>query len=61
MELQQVLGNNTISGLCAECHGDFHGSSDDIGSSSPWLRHPTDIQLPGTGTEYYKYNAGTGT
>ena len=54
-------GNNTISGLCAECHGDFHGSSDDIGSSSPWLRHPTDIVLPGgTGKEYYKYNGGDG-
>ncbi len=48
---------NTISGLCAECHGNFHGSeSGETGSSSsPWTRHPTDISLPGAGTEYAKY------
>ena len=49
----------TISYLCAECHGQFH--SDIGGTSSPWLRHPTDIYLPSdTSKEYYKYNGGTG-
>jgi len=43
---------HTISYFCAECHGDFHS---DIGSSSPWLRHPTDIVLPDSG-EYANYN-----
>jgi len=47
--------SNTISGLCAECHGNFHYSTD-IGSASPWLRHPTDIILPSTG-EYTGYTA----
>ncbi|MCJ7615828.1 MAG: hypothetical protein MUO43_04755 [Desulfobacterales bacterium] len=45
-------GGNTISGLCAECHGNFHGpQSGDIasGTASPWLRHPTDIVLTNSG------------
>jgi hypothetical protein len=51
-------GGGTISGLCAECHGDFHGpgtAGEDIGTSSPWLRHPTDVVLPSSG-EYANYN-----
>lgn len=48
-------GGNTISGLCSECHGNFHGSSDIGGTSSPFERHPTDIVLPDTG-EYQYYN-----
>jgi hypothetical protein len=56
---------NTISGFCATCHGNFHtlsggyyGDEAGIGSStsSPFKRHPTDIPLPGVGTEYYSYN-----
>ncbi len=58
--------NNTMSGLCAECHGYFHGTeSSNIGSASPWLRHPIDIILPGASIssikEYQFYNGGTGT
>ena len=50
----------SISGLCAECHGNFHGQSSDIGTG-PWLRHPTDIILPSTVTkEYQYYNACAG-
>lgn len=45
---------DTISELCAECHGVFHMSSG-IGTASPWLRHPTDAILPATG-EYQYYN-----
>jgi predicted CXXCH cytochrome family protein len=37
----------TISDFCAECHGNFHISgSSGIGSSSSWLRHPTDVLIP---------------
>ena len=47
--------NNTVSGLCAECHGYFHGTSQgEVGSQDPWLRHPTDIALPADG-EYMSY------
>lgn len=52
--------NNTISGFCATCHGNFHtlssGASDGIGTdiSSPFIRHPTDIVLPDSG-EYQHY------
>jgi len=47
---------NTISGLCAECHGNFHGITNDIGddATSPFTRHPTDIVLKGSG-EYTIY------
>lgn len=46
----------TISGLCSECHGSFHGT-DSIGgdTSSPFTRHPTDIALPTSG-EYNNYS-----
>lgn len=50
----------SISGLCAECHGNFHGGSTDIGTSAgSWIRHPIDIVLPATG-EYQYYNDSTG-
>jgi hypothetical protein len=42
---------NTISGLCAECHGYYHGiSQDETGEygHTPWRRHPTDVVLEGT-------------
>jgi hypothetical protein len=51
---------NTISYLCAECHGKFHtwiGGSGEVYSGtaqSPWLRHPTDIALKNAG-EYASY------
>lgn len=42
--------NNTISGFCATCHGNFH-SIQGIGGSitSPFTRHPTDIVLKNEG------------
>jgi len=45
--------SETISSLCGQCHGDFH-SSGGVGSSSPWLRHPTDKVLNFSG-EYANY------
>ncbi len=53
-------GNNqTISALCARCHGDYHGVAE-TGSPSPWIRHPTDYDLGATpaGSEYRSYNGG---
>lgn len=50
---------DTISELCAECHGDYHRSYE-VGFSSPWSRHPTDIVLPSSG-EYGEYNTPIGT
>ena len=50
-------GGNTISGLCAECHGNFHQGADVTEQSpvqSPWLRHSTDIVLTNSG-EYTSY------
>jgi hypothetical protein len=48
---------DTISYLCSECHGNFHtwtGGPAEVGTASPWLRHPTDIVLSGAG-EYASY------
>jgi len=41
-----VYGSGTtgISELCAECHGQFHGSGN-TGSATPFTRHPTDNLL----------------
>jgi len=47
---------DTISYSCAQCHGVFHS---DIGTESPWLRHPTDVVLPASG-EYNEYNPDNG-
>jgi hypothetical protein len=54
--------SNTISGFCSTCHGAFHfmgwmDGDPGIGSnsSSPFMRHPTDVLLPGSG-EYADYN-----
>jgi predicted CXXCH cytochrome family protein len=48
---------DTISYLCSQCHGKLHtweGGASEVGTSSPWLRHPTDIALNNTG-EYASY------
>jgi hypothetical protein len=63
--------NNSISGFCGTCHGNFHGTiggtgsgtTDGIGiggSSSPFKRHPSDITLPTSGeyVNYTSYNLG---
>ena len=40
-------GDDTISALCAQCHGDFHITTQ---STSNWVRHPTENLLPSSGT-----------
>jgi len=58
--------SETISALCTQCHPSYHDTGslpggDDlvIGTGlSPWLRHPTDITLPGLG-EYTAYGGPT--
>jgi hypothetical protein len=51
----QTYDSTTISYLCSQCHGQFHNGTGNVGTSSPWLRHPTDVRLPGDG-EYADYN-----
>jgi hypothetical protein len=42
--------NNTISGFCATCHGNFHIIQEIGGSTtSPFTRHPTDIVIKNEG------------
>jgi predicted CXXCH cytochrome family protein len=52
---------DTISFLCAECHGVLHtDAANDFSGRTPWRRHPTDIALPGGTTEYADYNPDNG-
>lgn len=59
--------SQTISFLCAECHGDYHSGSgtlgaleDDIAVGSPWLRHPTDFDMNNVSSkEYGLYNGAS--
>lgn len=47
----------TISAFCQGCHIDFH---ENMGVSSPWIRHPNDILLPtDAATEYAAYDPTT--
>lgn len=43
----------SISELCASCHGTYHTAAGTTAQGSspwgPWLRHPTDYELPATG------------
>jgi predicted CXXCH cytochrome family protein len=69
-----VADSQTISYLCAECHGLFHsndgataGSGIIVGDPTidnvnPWLRHPTDFALSSTdaGSEYLSYASAAG-
>ncbi|NVL90177.1 MAG: cytochrome c3 family protein [Desulfobacterales bacterium] len=51
-----ISSTNTISGFCGTCHGNFHflaGIGGD--TSSPFTRHPTDVDLPGGTTEFAAY------
>ncbi|MEW5746844.1 MAG: cytochrome c3 family protein [Nitrospirota bacterium] len=50
-----LTNQKTVSAFCAGCHSVFH---DEMGSGSPWLRHPSDKFLPQTG-EYGGYNPVT--
>jgi hypothetical protein len=55
--------NNSMSGFCSTCHGNFHSSAtgndpadagDGNGTSGAFLRHPSDYTIPATG-EYAQY------
>ena len=43
--------NNTMTGYCIGCHGNFHNQLD---SADNWIRHPSDAVLPNEG-EYLAY------
>jgi predicted CXXCH cytochrome family protein len=56
-DAQTLADTHSISTFCGGCHYNFHRDSQ-IGTGSPWLRHPTDIVLPETG-EYGTYDPTT--
>ena len=51
-----MVPNNSMSGFCATCHGNFHSSGSENGTSGAFLRHPSDFVIPTTaGLEYEDY------
>jgi hypothetical protein len=51
--------NQSISGFCMTCHGNFHSVGSDTsanGSSGAFLRHPSDYVIPNS-SEYSAYTA----
>ena len=58
--------DDTISALCAQCHGTFHNGANNISlandMNSAWVRHPTDFDM-GTavvaGNDYDGYGGAT--
>jgi hypothetical protein len=50
-----LQSTHSVSAFCSGCHFEFH---ENMGASSQWLRHPTDILLPQTG-KYEGYNPVT--
>lgn len=56
-----TASTDSISYLCSRCHGKFHtwvGGPTEVGTQSPWLRHPTDAILKSSG-EYAAYTSYT--
>ena len=47
-------GANTMSGFCTGCHEKFHRQDTSSNGASPWLRHPSDTELPNSG-DYVNY------
>jgi hypothetical protein len=43
-----------VTGFCTGCHGKMHAQDDTSPGASPWLRHPSDAELPNSG-EYAAY------
>jgi hypothetical protein len=56
----------TISGLCAQCHGDYHNGSGEMAEGNfgagVWIRHPVDFDMSEavSSNEYSSYNGGSG-
>jgi hypothetical protein len=48
--------NQSMSGFCATCHGNFHSSGFTQGKSGAFLRHPSDYVIPAK-TEYAAYQS----
>lgn len=63
-DVENMAAIQTVNGLCAKCHGNFHGGynatapvdGQDGGSAgSSWIRHPTDIDLMASAAEHASY------
>lgn len=60
-----TAGRQTMSYLCAECHGLFHSGAGDDGISingatyatTPWIRHPVDFEMPLNNVSKPEYDA----
>ena len=60
LDTPETTDTSTISSLCARCHGAYHDGSGNVGSASPWLRHPTDYDLGNADSSEYGAYGGAG-
>ncbi len=45
--------DDTMTGFCTGCHGNFHIQDATATGATPWIRHPSDFVIPDTeGSEY---------
>jgi hypothetical protein len=50
MDNMGATTDDSISALCAMCHGEFHGDdADEVRSGGNWIRHPTENLLSAAG------------
>jgi hypothetical protein len=49
-----IVPNQSMTGFCITCHGEFHSTGTENGTSGAFLRHPSDYLLPSWG-EYAHY------
>ena len=54
--VNSYMRTEAIGQFCAGCHGNFHHemNEDSVGLTGAWIRHPSDVLLPGSG-EYQNY------
>jgi hypothetical protein len=55
MSGDSAVTNDSISAFCSMCHGEFHDQTDTI-SGSTWIRHPTEVLIPGAWTPTVDYD-----
>ena len=55
------VNGNSIGLYCTGCHSRFHHNTGTVtdgmqNTAGAWIRHPSDVVLPGAGTEYADYS-----
>jgi predicted CXXCH cytochrome family protein len=60
LDSPETTNTSTISSLCARCHGAYHDGGGQVGTGSPWFRHPTDYDMGNADAAEYGNYGGSG-